>query len=91
MVGTNNLKKALRPLEVERYRLPLRALLRISPTSRIVVWGLFKRKDICDEYVDQSNRLILEMFEGMNKHLGDKISWLEAPPKITKEHLVDHR
>ena len=49
MVGSNNLKKTLKPNEIELYRLLLRTLLKISPpTSKIITCEIFHRKDIKD-------------------------------------------
>jgi hypothetical protein len=45
-VGTNNLKRALKSKEIEIYRLLLRTLLKISPSSRIIACEIFKRKAI---------------------------------------------
>lgn len=90
MVGTNNLKKALRPVEVERYRLLIQALLRISPTSKIIACKLFKRKDIDDRYVEESNGALLDLVKEMNENLGERIYVLEAPTGVTKEHLTNH-
>lgn len=90
MIGTNNLKKALKKVELERYRLLLQALLRISPTSRILCCEIFKRKDIEECYVEESNRSIRDVVEEMNQNLGEKIFWVEAPEGVTKERLVDH-
>jgi len=90
MIGTNNLKKTLKKVEVERYRLLLQSLLRISPTSRILCCEIFKRKDIQDCYVEESNRSIQGVIEEMNQNLGEKIFWVEAPEGVTKERLVDH-
>jgi len=89
MIGTNNLKKALKKVEVERYRLLLQALLRISQTSRILCCEIFKRKDIQDCYVEESNIAIRGVIEEMNGNLGEKIFWVEAPEGVTKERLVD--
>lgn len=90
MVGTNNLKKTLKPIEVERYRLLMQALLRISPTSRILACELFKRKDIDDRYVEESNGALLDLVKKTNENLGERIYWLEAPIGVTKECLADH-
>jgi hypothetical protein len=45
-VGTNNLKRALKSKEIEIYRLLLRTLLKISPSSRIIACEIFKWKAI---------------------------------------------
>lgn len=90
MIGSNNLKKALKKAEVEKYRLLVQALLRIAPMSKVLACELFKRKDIDDAFVDESNRLLRELIREMNANLGESIYWLEAPSAITKEVLVDH-
>ena len=94
MVGTNNLKKThhLLPVEVQSYRLLLQSLLYISPRSQIIACELFKRKDVGDQYVEESNELLRGMLNDFDKNLGigQSIHWIEAPLGITKEHLVDH-
>jgi len=94
MVGTNNLKKThpLLPAEVQRYRLLLQSLLLISPRSQIIACELFKRKDIGDQFVDESNELLRGMLSDSDKNLGSgqRIHWVEAPLGVTKDHLVDH-
>jgi lysophospholipase L1-like esterase len=90
MVETNNLKKALKPAEVERYRLLIQTLLRISPTSKILACELFKRKDLDDRYVEESNEALRSLVKEMNGNLGWKTYWLDAPTEVTKEHLADH-
>jgi lysophospholipase L1-like esterase len=94
MVGTNNLKKthALLPVEVQRYRLLLQSLVLISPRSQIIACEIFKRKDIGDQYVEESNELLRNMLNDFNKNLGNgqRTHWVEAPMGITKERLVDH-
>jgi len=94
MVGTNNLKKSHRllPNEVQCYRLLLQSLLSISPKSQIIACELFKRKDMPDQYVGESNELLRIMLKDFDKNLGfgQRIYWFEAPLGITKEHLVDH-
>lgn len=90
MIGSNNLKKSLKKADVEKYRLLVQALLRIAPTSKVLACELFKRKDIDDAFVDESNRLLRELIMEMNANLGERIYWLEAPSAITKEVLVDH-
>lgn len=82
MVGSNNLKKALRPVELERYRLLIQTLLRISPTSKVLACQLFKRTGIDDGYVEESNKALLLLFKTMNEKLGERIYWLEASPRV---------
>jgi lysophospholipase L1-like esterase len=91
MVGTNNLKKALKGVEVERYRLLLQALLRIAPKSRVFVCGVFRRKDIDDQFVESSNEMLRGLVDEMNGKLAaERLSWVEAPVGITKDRLADH-
>jgi hypothetical protein len=94
MVGTNNLKKThpLLAAEVQRYRLLLQSLLLISSRSQIIVCEIFKRKDIGDQYVEESNWLLRDMLNEFHKNLGggQRTLWVEAPLGITKDHLVDH-
>jgi hypothetical protein len=91
MVGTNNLKKALKSAEVERYQLLLQALLRLAPGSRIIVCEIFRRKDIDDQFVESSNEMLRGLVGEMNGKLGEeRILWVEAPVGITKDRLVDH-
>jgi lysophospholipase L1-like esterase len=91
IVGTNNLKKALKSVEVERYQLLLQALLRIAPGSRVIMCEIFRRKDIDDQFVENSNEMLRGLVGEMNRKLGEeRISWVEAPVGITKDRLVDH-
>jgi hypothetical protein len=91
MVGTNNLKKALKPNEIELYRLLLQALLKMSLTSKIITCEIFKRKNIDDVHVDGSNRLLQGVVKEMNNCLGkERVFWQPAPTSITKEDLEDH-
>jgi len=95
MIGTNNLRKT-RPLsevEGQRYRLLLRALLRIAPRSQILACEVFRRKDVDDEFVEKSNELLRGVVEEVDRNLGGgkgRICWMEAPVEVTKERLVDH-
>ncbi|KUJ22128.1 SGNH hydrolase [Mollisia scopiformis] len=88
MVGTNNLGKKT-PLKVDKYRLLVQALLRIS--DRVLCCEIFKRKDIEYSVVEESNRMLREMIGDVNTNLKDeRVRWLEAPPEIGMERLVDH-
>lgn len=91
MVGTNNLKKALKGLEVERYRVLLQALSRIAPGSKVAVCDVFRRKDINDSFVEKSNEMLMSLVGQMNGNLGEeRVVWVDAPEGVTKERLVDH-
>ena len=89
-VGTNNLKRALKPKEIEIYRLLLRTLLKMSPSSRIIICEIFKRKDIDNAHVDESNRLVRRIAQEINGSLGEeRIVWVDAP-EISDEMMIDH-
>lgn len=78
MVGTNNLRKALKAKDVEAYRLLLQTLLKIAPGSRILVCEMFKRKDVDDKSVEESNRFLKQMTASVNENLGEKVFWSEG-------------
>lgn len=93
MVGTNNLspKRGLRGDEIEKYGLLLQALLRIAPRSRVLCCEIFRRKDVAEGLVEESNALLREMIEVVNAGLEERrIEWLDAPTGVTMERLQDH-
>lgn len=94
MIGTNNLngKKPLRASEIGKYRLLLQALLRMSDReSKILCCEIFKRKDIKDKLLEESNKRLRELIGDLNARLGkERIGWIEAPEQISKERLEDH-
>lgn len=94
MIGTNNFngKKPLKISDIEKYRLLLQALLRMSNTeSKILCCEIFKRKDVKDELVEESNRMLRELIADINAYIGkERIGWIAAPEEIGKERLEDH-
>ncbi|KAF8854658.1 SGNH hydrolase [Acephala macrosclerotiorum] len=94
MIGTNNFngKKPLKVTDIESYRPLLQALLRIfNAESKILCCEIFKRKDIKDELVEESNRTLRELTADMNAKLGkERVGWIAAPEGIVKERLEDH-
>ena len=92
-IGANNLRPngPLRPFDLENYCLLLRALFSVSPRhAQILVTGIFRRKDIADAHVHNSNRSIKGIVEEMNKGYGsERILFMEQPNQLTKAHLAD--
>lgn len=91
-VGTNNLgKKGLKDIDLERYRVLLRALLGIAEGSKVLACEIFRRDDISDEAVAESNRLLREVVVKVNVEVGDdRVIWSDAPVEITKDLREDH-
>ncbi|KAF3908157.1 hypothetical protein AA313_de0200527 [Arthrobotrys entomopaga] len=96
-IGSNNLtpKRGLREsAELADYKTLLQCLLWLSRRSKILVTGLFRRKDISDEIVGGSNEGIRRLVEGMNERerkVGgvERLVWVEATRKVTFEELED--
>ena len=93
--GTNNLhpKRGLSDADVDKLRLVLRAVLRISrPEARLLLTGLFRRKDITDPLIGEANRKLENLAVSMNESLETtRIFFSPAPQAISKEeHLDDH-
>jgi lysophospholipase L1-like esterase len=98
MIGTNNLtsKRGLRAEEIERYKRLLQVLFEAFPESKAIVCEIFKRKDVKDELVEDSNDQLKEMVRVLNVWMEKEyVLWLDAPAKsregMGKERLlVDH-
>ncbi|GAB1319917.1 hypothetical protein MFIFM68171_10127 [Madurella fahalii] len=98
--GTNDLsaKKGLADRNRDALRVVLRALLgmparsKTGKESRVLVTGLFYRKDVSRELVDEANAKLADMVRGLNRELGiEKVVFLPAISEVkTEEHLVDH-
>ncbi|KAK4160713.1 SGNH hydrolase-type esterase domain-containing protein [Cladorrhinum sp. PSN259] len=109
--GTNNLtsKRGLSDSDAEALRVLVKAVLKVQEApggikkTRVIVTGLFYRKDVPDEKVDEANKKIQNVVGRLNDeeevgHGGDdglagegRVSWLDPPPGIKKEeHLDDH-
>ncbi|CAF1323336.1 unnamed protein product [Adineta steineri] len=98
-LGTNNLqrKRALTRQNLDDYYLLLQALLMTWPTPpQILVTGLFKRKNVDEQYITQSNIALEELvvktnMTEMQKHVQQDqcIHWMQPPKQIGLEHLQD--
>ncbi|KAL1797595.1 hypothetical protein ACET3X_004201 [Alternaria dauci] len=106
--GTNNLhaKHPFREQDVESWRVLVEACLRLAPESTVLACDMAYRKDIADGFVDESNRMLKEVVEGMNKTLqkeaeeedglqgdryhNDRVKWVDSRHVISKDMLVDH-
>ncbi|CAF3168410.1 unnamed protein product [Rotaria sp. Silwood2] len=99
-IGTNNLqpKRSLHGLHLDNYRLLLQASLRLLPTqTQILVTGLFKRKDVDEQCVLQSNMDIKQIINTINTQETDRqaeenyrVHWMEPPAEIQQDHLADN-
>jgi lysophospholipase L1-like esterase len=99
-LGTNNLrpKQALERRHLDDYYLLLQALLRVLPTgTQILVTGLFKRKDVDEQYIAYSNRVLEELVARINTEEAERqvqqndcVHWMEPPEEIELKHLDDN-
>lgn len=99
-IGTNNLqrKRDLERQQLDNYYLFLQALLMtVSIQTQVLVTGLFKRKDVDEQCIIQSNMSLEELVarintEEMKKGLqqSPRVHWMEPPKIIGLEHLCDN-
>lgn len=99
-LGTNNLqpKQALQRQHLNDYYLLLQALLITLPAqTQILVTGLFKRQDVDEQCVAQSNLALKELLISINTEITERqpqqnhgVHWMEAPNGIGREHLDDN-
>ena len=98
-VGTNNLspKKGLVERDCEAWEVLVETLLGVHPTAiggecRVLVTGLFYRKDVSGELVDQANAKIVAVVKRLQeKHGVDRVVFLPPAAAVkTEQHLVDH-
>ncbi|CAF2422622.1 unnamed protein product [Rotaria sp. Silwood2] len=99
-IGTNNLqpKRSLHGLHLDNYRLLLQAILRLlSAQTQILVTGLFKRRDVDEQCVLQSNVDIKQIVYTINTQetngqaeANHRVHWMEPPEEIQKDHLADN-
>ncbi|KAJ0272663.1 hypothetical protein Brms1b_008716 [Colletotrichum noveboracense] len=89
-VGTNNLqpKCGLRDSDLAILRLIVEALLEMG--GKILLVGLFKRKDINDELVVKANENYLKLVRQFQEEGSDRIEFLEPPLVDKDECMVDH-
>ncbi|KAF2114821.1 SGNH hydrolase-type esterase domain-containing protein [Lophiotrema nucula] len=96
--GTNNLrpKKPFRERDVESWRLLVEACFKMAPTSKVLAVGMFYRKDVLDEVVEQSNDMLRQVVEQVNEGLvkngwGERVQWVKATDgRVTMDMLDDH-
>lgn len=94
--GTNNLhqKKGLRDACLDKLRLILELLLKSSKYEcRVLLTGLFYRKDISDRLIDEANAKIQSLEDSSDPAFAGRVSFLPAPAKVAKDsdlHMVDH-
>ncbi|UJR17640.1 hypothetical protein I4U23_004536 [Adineta vaga] len=92
-VGTNNLrpKRALHGLELDNYHLLLQSLLIVFPIqTQILVTALFKRTDVDEQCVAQSNAAIKQFVDSINTQGNNRLHWMESPDEIQLHHLADN-
>ena len=94
-IGTNNLRSnrgPLRPFEVDNLRLILEAILASDPGTKILLCEIFRRQDIGDWQVKESNELYEEVVCKVNEEEGRERVWVQAMPESIDvgRHLVDH-
>ncbi|KAF4780695.1 acetylhydrolase [Colletotrichum scovillei] len=89
-VGTNNLhpKRGMRESDLALLRLIVEALLEMN--GKILLIGLFRRKDIRDELIVKANESYVELVQQFQKDGVDRIEFLEPPLVDMEECLVDH-
>ncbi|KAK3295293.1 SGNH hydrolase-type esterase domain-containing protein [Chaetomium fimeti] len=95
--GTNNLspKKGLVERDCEALEVLLGTLLGVNPRGgecKVLVTGLFYRKDVSVELVDQANGKIREVVKRLQERCGvGRVVFLAPTAGVkTEEHLVDH-
>ncbi|KAL1838625.1 hypothetical protein VTJ49DRAFT_2462 [Mycothermus thermophilus] len=95
--GTNNLmpKKGFKNADRDALRVLLRTLLDVNPVGgecRVLVTGLFYRRDLTRELVDEANEKIRAVVKELNEECGcERVTFLPACEQVnTDEHLEDH-
>jgi platelet-activating factor acetylhydrolase IB subunit beta/gamma len=98
-VGTNNLspKKGLVYKDCQAWEVLVETLLGVNPTAtggecKVLVTGLFYRKDVPVALVDQANGKIMAVVKRLQeKYSVDRVVYLPPTAAVkTEEHLVDH-
>ncbi|KAL2160686.1 hypothetical protein VTH06DRAFT_882 [Thermothelomyces fergusii] len=96
-VGTNNLspKKGLSDRDVDALRRVTTALSKVHPERgkcRVLVTGLFYRKDVSRELVDGANEKIQGMVKGLQDECGsERVTYLPPTAAVNSgDHLEDH-
>ena len=94
-IGSNNLRRGygrLRPFEIAQIRLLLDAVLCASDAeTKVLLCGIFERRDIGGEQVRRSNELMLQAVHETNSQQGmERIFWQGQPQQIDlRKHLAD--
>ncbi|KAF3188055.1 hypothetical protein TWF225_003832 [Orbilia oligospora] len=107
-IGTNNLrpKKGLRdsdPSDYANFRILIETLRVLCPGSKVLVTGLFPRKDVSDELVRASNEKMKETLDELDRTslmvsgsfaepgpgVG-RLFWMDPTENINTDVLVDH-
>ncbi|KAK6525900.1 hypothetical protein TWF281_010944 [Arthrobotrys megalospora] len=101
-IGTNNLKpkKPLKGSEsgdYSNFKILMQAISTLCPDSKVLVTGLFRRKDVGDEFVQVSNEGLKAVVDSMNQEskeygppAADRFYWAEPTGAINTDVLVDH-
>ncbi|KAK0665475.1 SGNH hydrolase-type esterase domain-containing protein [Cercophora samala] len=92
-VGTNNLnpKKGLGDGDMDALRLLVEALLEIGRADcKVLVTGLFLRRDISQNRIEQANEKIQRVIEHVESGQPGRVVWLPATGDVKQDHLVDH-
>ncbi|OHF00909.1 RNA recognition domain-containing protein [Colletotrichum orchidophilum] len=89
-LGTNNLhpKHGMRKADLDLLGLIIEALLDMG--GKVLLVGLFRRKDIKDELVTEANENYIELIKQIEKGRPDRIQFLEPPMIDMDECLADH-
>ena len=94
-VGSNNLRPrqgSFRPDEISKLWLLLRAIFsKANDDTKILLCGIFERRDMQEGQVKESNGRLLEMVHKMNAKEGrERVFWEGMPDTIDlKKHLAD--
>ncbi|KAK4202195.1 SGNH hydrolase-type esterase domain-containing protein [Triangularia verruculosa] len=92
-VGTNNLspKKGLEDKDVPALKVLIEALLEIGRVGcKVLVTGLFLRKDIAGDKIEEANDKILRVIGSINDGMPGTVVWLPATEEVKEDHLADH-
>ena len=93
-IGTNNLrpKHGLKSQQLNDYDLLLRTLISsFSTNTQILVIGLFKRTDVEEQLISQSNKALEELVSNVNlEYQGNRVHWLDLSNDFEPRHLQDH-
>ncbi|KAL2200171.1 SGNH hydrolase-type esterase domain-containing protein [Corynascus similis CBS 632.67] len=96
-VGTNNLspKKGLSDGDADALRRVVGAVLQVNPEKgrcKVLVTGLFYRRDVTRELVNRANDKVRQVVEALQEQCGtERVAYLPPAAAVKpEEHLVDH-